>query len=460
MINASLSLLHRLLPNSTLQQDVTFSGITTDSRHIQKSNLFIALRGEHFDGHNFVNEVMSKQAAAVIVDTPPENKNIPALITPDTKAALAIIAEYWRSQFSLPIIAVTGSNGKTTVKEMIANILRCAYGDPHYLATQGNLNNDIGVPLTLLRLENTHRAAVIELGMNHPGEIDLLAKITKANVAIVNNAQREHQEFMQSIKAVAEENGQVIRHLPNNGVAVFPNDDTYTALWENYTQERKERKSFTFGLNSKANVSADYTLHAFGSDITIHTPSTHIEIALSAAGLHNVRNALAATAATLSIGISPDAIQKGLNTFEPVKGRLQKKVLHQGATLIDDTYNANPDSVRAAIDVLAYANSPRIFILGDMGEVGDEGVAFHQEIGTYAKQKGIDVLLTIGDLAQHATDSFGQGAIHMNDRHTLHEMLTSYITPQSTLLIKGSRFMKMEFTVNYLLQESFYIKEY
>lgn len=460
MINSSLSLLHRLLPNSTLQQDATFSGITTDSRKIQKNNLFIALRGEHFDGHDFVDEVMSEQAAAVIVDTPPVNKNIPALITPDTKAALAMIAEYWRSQFSLPIIAVTGSNGKTTVKEMVANILRCAYGDSHYLATQGNLNNDIGVPLTLLRLENTHRAAVIELGMNHPGEIDLLAKITKANVAIVNNAQREHQEFMQSIKAVAEENGQVIRQLPHNGIAVFPNDDTYTSLWENYTKEKKERTSFTFGLNSEANVSARYTLHAFGSDITIHTPNANIQISLSAAGLHNVRNALAATAATLSIGISTDAIQEGLNTFEPVKGRLQKKVLHQGATLIDDTYNANPDSVRAAIDVLAYAHSPRIFILGDMGEVGDEGVAFHQEIGAYAKQKGINILLTLGDLAQHATDSFGQGGIHMSDRHTLHEVLTSYITPQSTLLIKGSRFMKMELTVNYLLQESFSIKEY
>jgi UDP-N-acetylmuramoyl-tripeptide--D-alanyl-D-alanine ligase len=329
---------------------------------------------------------------------------------------------------------------------MIASILHAAFGDNHYLATQGNLNNEIGVPLTLFRLEASMQAAVIEMGMNHPGEIARLAQIAAPDVGLVNNAQREHQEFMASVEAVAIENGAVIQNLPANGCAVFPADDVYTPLWTSYAGSRR---ILSFGLDEQAQVRCTYEVKDFGSVLHIHAEGQQFDIQLAAAGVHNIRNALAACAATLAIGITAEKIKQGLEAFAPVAGRLQRKSAKNGALVIDDTYNANPDSVRAAIDVLAVAPAPRTLILGDMGEVGSEGVAFHEEIGAYAKAKHIDEIFTLGELARHASAAFGSDGRHFNDMDELNKVVGN-LDSTASVLIKGSRFMKMERVVQHL----------
>ncbi len=380
----------------------------------------------------------------------PTDLNVPALVVTDTRIALGQIAHYWRQQFTLPLIGVTGSNGKTTVKEMIAAILDAACGAERYLATRGNFNNDIGVPLTLLRLTPACKAAVIELGMNHPGEIAVLSAIAQPTVGLVNNAQREHQEFMESVEAVARENGAVLAHLPADGIAVFPADDTYTSLWREYAGLRK---TLTFGFSADADVRCSYKVNDFGSELSIVSGRQRFVIDLAAAGVHNVRNALAAIACTLAIGIAQDAIVRGLQAFAPVSGRLQRKTAVNGALIIDDTYNANPDSVRAAIDVLAQAAAPRILVLGDMGEVGNEGRLYHEEIGVYARANGIEHVLTMGDLATYTASAFGAGAHHYENLETLNDALAAVVHAHATVLIKGSRFMKMERVVQHLVNQ-------
>lgn len=436
-----------------LAVNTQLTGLSTDSRHIQQGDLFLALRGEHFDAHDFLPKVSAAGAVAVVAERLPAGFDLPALIVPDTKLALAEIARYWRSQFSCPVIAVAGSNGKTTVKEMIASILTAQFGAEHSLSTSGNLNNEIGVPLTVLRLQEQHRCAVIELGMNHPGEIDLLAAVALPTVALVNNAQREHQEFMQSVQAVAEENGSVLLHLPENGVAVFPADDTYTDLWKNMAGASGQRRIVTFGLSKNASVYASHQPGVFGSDIQMHIAGESFPVRLSAAGIHNVMNALAAAACCHSIGVSNQNIALGLQAFQPVNGRLQLKRAQNGARIIDDTYNANPDSVRAAIDVLTQTGSDSILVLGDMGEVGSEGQAFHAEIGAYARASGVAQLLTMGSLAKHSTMAYGAHARHFDDLETLLAALDTCVSPASIVLVKGSRFMKMERVVAHLTKQ-------
>jgi len=437
--------------------DANAVGVTTDSRNVNPGNLFIALRGERFDAHDFLPDVVTSGAAAVLVERMPARLSVPALVVPDTRIALGEIAHHWRQQFTLPVIGVTGSNGKTTVKEMIAAILEQAFGDGNYLATRGNLNNEIGVPLTLLRLTAEHRAAVVELGMNHIGEIALLASIAQPTVSLVNNAQREHQEFMQSVEAVARENGAVIEALPEDGVAVFPADDAYTSLWRNLAAEKGQCKVVTFGLTANSDVTCSYQAGQFGSDMVLDIQGLALSVKLSAAGLHNVRNALAAAASCHAIEIPADAIAAGLESFAPVNGRMQRKSAINGAVVIDDTYNANPDSVLAAIDVLAQAQTQaqalRVLVLGDMGEVGREGSRFHKEVGVHARQSGIEYLLTLGDLAQHSTSAFGAGATHFNDLEDLMQSLKTILVAEATVLVKGSRFMRMERVVQQLVNE-------
>jgi UDP-N-acetylmuramoyl-tripeptide--D-alanyl-D-alanine ligase len=364
---------------------------------------------------------------------------------PDTLVALGRIAHAWRTGFDLPVIGVTGSNGKTTVKEMIASILAAAVGEDARLATQGNLNNEIGVPLTLFRLTASHRAAVVELGMNHPGEIARLAAIAAPTVALVNNAQREHQEFMHTVEAVARENGAVLQALAPSGVAVFPGDDQYTDLWRGLAA----CDVITFGLSDACDVRADYTSNGFGSDLQVSARGAQFAIKLAAAGEHNVRNALAAIACAVGAGVKPDAIVRGLEAFAPVGGRLQRKQAASGATVIDDTYNANPDSMRAAIDVLAAYPAPRILVVGDMGEVGAQGKEFHEEIGAYAQTRGIDTVLATGELARHLAAS---GAQHYEQFDELLAALDKKLgsNTDATVLVKGSRFMKMERVVLHL----------
>ena len=469
MIRGSLEQLVGSIDGARVTRDAYFQGVSTDSRQVMPGSLFVALRGERFDAHDFLGQLAGNPVAGVVVERLPENYPLPAIVVPDTLAALGRIGNFWRRRFSIPVIGVTGSNGKTTVKEMISAILLAAFGADARLATQGNLNNEIGVPLTVTRLTDAHKAAVVELGMNHPGEIARLAAIAEPTVALVNNAQREHQEFMHTVEAVARENGAVLQALPADGVAVFPGDDEYTALWRELAGERQV---LTFGLTDDCDVRATYAATDFGSELKITSFPRRREpnsasaddgakldprlrgddefvVRLNAAGVHNVRNALAATACALAAGIPADAIVRGLEAFAPVSGRLQRKQALSGATVIDDSYNANPDSVRAAIDVLAQYPSPRILVLGDMGEVGTQGPEFHQEIGAYAASRGIDTVLATGDLARHMV---GSGAQHYEQFDELLAALDQTLGSKSdaTVLVKGSRFMKMERVVQHL----------
>ena len=425
--------------------DASFEGVSTDSRKVEAGALFVALVGETFDAHDFLDQVVARDVAAVVVSRLPEGWTLPAIVVPDTLVALGRIAHAWRAQFAIPVIGVTGSNGKTTVKEMIAAILAADVGEDARLATQGNLNNEIGVPLTLFRLDASHRAAVVELGMNHPGEIGRLSAIAAPTVGLVNNAQREHQEFMHTVEAVARENGSVLQALSNDGVAVFPGDDIYTDLWRGLAA----CEVITFGLSDACDVRASYTSNGFGSDLQVTARGAEFSIKLAAAGEHNVRNALAAIACALGAGIGQDAIVRGLEAFAPVGGRLQRKTAANGATVIDDTYNANPDSMRAAIDVLAAYPAPRILVVGDMGEVGAQGKEFHEEIGAYAATRGIETVLATGELARHLAAS---GARHYEQFDELLAALDEKLggNTNSTVLVKGSRFMKMERVVQHL----------
>ena len=436
-------------------EGVSVARVHTDSRSLQAGDLFVALRGERFDANQFIDQAATQGATAVVCEPSGEAAaraaGLPALIVPDSRIALGELAAGWRAQFSLPLIAVTGSNGKTTVTQMIASILRAHAGDAAH-ATRGNLNNDIGVPLTLLALRPQHRISVVELGMNHPGEIAWLARLAQPTVALVNNAQREHQEFMQTVQAVAEENGAVLQALPADGVAVYPLDDAYTALWDGLTGARSHCR---FALAGGDVSAATVLWHAGAWQFTLKTAQGTAPVNLRIAGRHNVKNALAATACTLSAGVPLATVVQGLTAFEPVQGRSRALSLSAGRiSLVDDTYNANPDSVRAAIDVLAELPGPRLLVLGDMGEVGNQGPEFHAEVGAYAAEKGIDALFTLGELSLHAHRAFGsQKGQHFADMAALQAAMTAVWRSVSSILVKGSRFMKMERVVQTLQEQ-------
>jgi UDP-N-acetylmuramoyl-tripeptide--D-alanyl-D-alanine ligase len=417
--------------------DPEFNGVSTDTRTLRAGDLFIALRGERYDGHAFLGQAKASGAVAAMVDRNYGGEfPMPVLVVEDSRLGLGMLAHDWRAHFSPRLVAVAGSNGKTTVKEMLASILRRHAGERAVLATAGNLNNDIGLPLTLLRLRAEHAWCAIELGMNHKGEIAYLAKIAAPTVALVNNAQREHLEFMNSVEEVAAENGSVYGALPPDGVAVVNADDGQAAF---FRQCAGRRRIVEFGLQAKAAITGGYSLKPLTSEISIKTPAGDTRATLAIPGLHNVRNALAAAACAHGAGVSPASIGEGLTAFRPYAGRLQVKRAASGATLIDDTYNANPDSVRAAIDVLASCPSPTVLVLGDMGEVGTQGTEFHREVGAYARTRGISSLLALGPATRDAVDAFGPGGRHFEKL----EELISNVNGKS-ILVKGSRFMKME----------------
>ena len=452
----TLAQAHAQLPGSRLVGDgaTEIRRVHSDTRSLQAGDLFVALKGERFDAHDFLAQAKASGAVAALAERGLEAAGLSGLQVADTQAALTMLARHWRQRFHLPLIAVTGSNGKTTVTQMIASILRAWLGEAAF-STTGNLNNHIGVPLTLLRLrqndETWHRAGVVELGMNHPGEIAELAAIAAPTVALVNNAQREHQEFMASVEAVARENGSAISALGSAGVAVFPADEEHAPIWHVLAGNRP---SLTFALTGPADVTchAEWTQDHWA--VLLETPAGAVTLQLQVAGWHNVKNALAAAACALAAGCPLDAIGRGLEAFAPVKGRSQVKRLARSggdATLIDDTYNANPDSVRAAIEVLASMPGPRWLVLGDMGEVGDQGPAFHREVGAFAKARGVDALWTLGTASAHAAAAFG-GARHFDTMAALIQAL-----PQApafnAVVVKGSRFMKMEQVVAALLAD-------
>ena len=433
--------------------------VHTDTRSLQPGDLFVALKGERFDAHDFLPQAQAQGAVAAIAHSGLVAAGLPGVEVPDTGLALGELARLWREQFSLPLIAVTGSNGKTTVTQMVASILRAAAGSAAH-ATQGNLNNHIGVPLTLLRLRAEHRLAVIELGMNHPGEIADLAALALPTVALVNNAQREHQEFMGTVEAVARENGQVIGALREGGTAVFPSDDDHTRVWRELAAGHRV---LTF---SDSDAAADvHALSAQWQDgswaLHFTSPAGEQRCRLHIAGRHNVRNALAAAACALAAGVSLAHIAQGLTVFEPVGGRSRALSLHFGErqlTLIDDTYNANPDSVVAAIHVLAELPAPRLLVLGDMGEVGEQGLAFHLEVLRQARASGIEAVHCAGDWMRQACAALqatGEPAPrHWADVAELAAFVASAVgandSPVRSVLVKGSRFMRMERVVQAL----------
>jgi len=444
---------------------VSFKRVHTDSRTVEPGDLFVALQGECFDANHFLAQAQAKGAVAALCQDTQSGvtealvraAHLPGLLVPDTRQALAELATHWRAQFKLPVIAVTGSNGKTTVTQMIAAIL-CAYQPQAFLATQGNFNNDIGVPLTLLRLRAGHAIAVVELGMNHPGEIARLAAMAQPTVALVNNAQREHLEFMATVQAVAQENGSVIDALAADGVAVFPADDPYSALWRTKAGPRPVLQfSLAGGATGTVDVVGRQAQWAGDAwQVTANTPAGSLSYTLHIAGRHNLKNSLAALACTLAAGVPLAAIAQGLSAFAPVKGRCCAQLRQQGEraiTLVDDSYNANPDSVRAAIDVLASLPAPRLLVLGDMGEVGEQGSALHGEAGQRARELGIDTLFTLGDLAALAAKGFGNGR-HFESIEALQSAVLAELPQVGSVLVKGSRFMKMERVVQAIIEHT------
>ncbi|MCC6915998.1 UDP-N-acetylmuramoyl-tripeptide--D-alanyl-D-alanine ligase [Nitrosomonas sp.] len=422
-----------------------FTGISTDSRTLKPGDLFIALSGEQFDGHCFIPAAIEKGAVAAMVSTDtaiiPTQPGFGWIKVGDTRLGLGQLAAYWRRRFTLPLVAVTGSNGKTTVKEMIAAIFRCEFGSPNILATTGNLNNDIGVPQMLLQLNSRHVRAVIEMGMNHAGEIAYLSRLAAPSIAVITNAGTAHIEHLGTTEAIALAKGEIFAGLEKQGIAIINADDSHASLWR---QLAGNRQIMDFGMHGTATVRAQQIASVSDGRWLFHLPNDKLEITLQVPGYHNVYNALAATAAATAAGISTHSIVEGLSRFTGAPGRLQKKAGLNQSVLIDDTYNANPDSMQAALNVLAGMPGKKILIMGDMGELGAEGAALHHRIGQQAEKAGVDMLLALGELSRQSVIGFGQGAQHFSDLDTLLEKAKSCLDEHASILVKGSRFMKME----------------
>jgi UDP-N-acetylmuramoyl-tripeptide--D-alanyl-D-alanine ligase len=429
--------------------DVEFTSVGTDSRAITQGQLFVALKGDHFDGHDYVAQSLAQGAAAALIEN---NENAPAVKVKDARLALGDLAAYWRKKINAPIVAITGSNGKTTVKEMLAAILKVAAGsDSKVLATQGNLNNDIGMPLTLLRADSHHSYVVLEMGMNHSGEISYLTNIAKPNFALVNNAGLAHVGELGSVEAIAQAKGEIFQGLALDGTAIINADDVYSDLWKSLASKYQQ---ITFGLEATADVTASYELNGSTSHVSLKGPNGEVEFTLPASGLHNVKNALAASTAAIALNVSLQSIAEGLSGFSGAKGRLQQKQGQFDAQVIDDTYNANPASMKAAVDVLSAREGKRFMVMGDMGELGTDAGLMHAEIGSYAKQSGIDALFVLGDLSQEAVKAFGSGAQHFENAESLSEAVLNRMDKVTTVLVKGSRFMRMERVVDKITKNS------
>jgi UDP-N-acetylmuramoyl-tripeptide--D-alanyl-D-alanine ligase len=438
MIKLSLTDIAKQLSLNTPTQEATFTGLSKDTRSLPPGCLYVAIRGEQFDGHDFVEEALKKGASAALVDHKVDS-DIPQLIVKDTLETLGKIATSWRDQFNIPYIGVTGSNGKTTLKNMIASILTaaCHNETKHVLATEGNLNNNIGVPFMLARLNKDHRYAVIEMGMNHFNEIAYLTHMVRPQVAIVNNAAEAHLEGLKDVAGVAKAKGEIFQGLAKNGTAILNRDDAHFDYWKGLV---KEHAVITFGLDQPADVTASIS----NQHITIKTPKGDIDVKLPLLGKHNVRNATAATAATLALNIPLSAIKMGLEKMQPAKGRMQQYVLANGARVIDDTYNANPVSLQAAVNTLATFSGKKILVLGDMKELGPDTKQLHFSSGEKIRAAGINQVLTFGELSAATSEAFGENAQHFTERDKLIDALKPLLNKDVTLLVKGSRSMKME----------------
>lgn len=428
-------------------QDVRIESVDTDSRRIQAKQLFVAIKGERFDGNTFAAEALVQGAAAVLISDATLNVQ-PAVLVDDTRIALGKLANHWRQQINVPVVAVTGSNGKTTTKEMLSAILARAAGSKEAVhATQGNLNNDIGMPLTLLKARAQHRYIVLEMGMNHLGEIAYLSHIAQPDVAVINNAGTAHIGELGSRENIAKAKGEIFEGLSDKGIAVINADDAFADYWQSLNTTRSVN---TFALKHTADVTAEYVEQTNASQINLVTPSGGVTFNLPILGTHNVYNALAASAVAVALGVSNADIADGLAHFGGVHGRLEYKQGLNGAVLIDDTYNANPDSMKAAINVLAHLETTRIFVMGDMGELGADAAAMHSAVGAYAATHQVHQFYTLGENSQLASDAFGTTAQHFNDVDALANYVKTKMKKGVTVLVKGSRFMKMERVVKLL----------
>lgn len=431
--------------------DVRFAGCSIDSRTVQQGNLFIALRGARLDGRGFVRSAIENGACAVMTESSDPDDTMPLLVVNDSRKAMAALAGSWRNDFQIPLIAATGSNGKTTVKEMIRSILE---QDASVLATRGNLNNDIGVPLTLFGLDKQHQYAVIEMGANHPGEIAELSRIARPDVALITQCAPAHLEGFGSVEGVATAKSEIYSGLTTDGCAVVNADDEYADYWRGvasaYTQ-------LSFGITHPADISAtDLVFHpeTGKTRFTLKTPAGSVSIMLPLAGKHNVLNALAAVACCTALQIPIANMQQGLEEMSHVHGRMQMKIASSGARVFDDTYNANPTSLKAGLQVMSSYPGKLWLVLGDMGELGDYSEDLHRQAGEMAREQGVERLYALGRFSRHAVDGFGQGARYFSQMEELLTSLKPELGAGITVLVKGSRFMAMDRVVNALMEGS------
>lgn len=434
----------QLKNKGVVDDSLVIDRVTTDSRDVRPGDLFIALRGEHFDGHKFIAQAQAKGAVACIADREVVD-SLPTVCTTDTTLALGRLAASWRARFELPVVGITGSNGKTTVKQMLGAILS-ANGHAG-VVTEGNLNNHIGVPLTLLRLSEASRYCVVEMGMNHLGEIDYLSRLVKPEVAVITNASAAHLHGVGDINAVASAKGEIFSGLSVDGTAILNQDDQFAQYWRGLVTSNPV---LYFGLNVGADVTAEYRLAPQHTDLVLFTPSGRLSVTLPVPGLHNVYNAMAATAAAIALGVDGARIARGLETFESAPGRLRFTAAPNGARMIDDTYNANPASMFAAIDVLTEQPGRHVGVFGDMAELGEQGEQGHRDVLAYAHNKGVRHILTFGPQQRRAGLSLDIGVRAFEDIDQLVAACLASCEPGTTLLIKGSRSMRMERVVQAL----------
>lgn len=433
-----------------LGRDGRIEGVSTDTRTLNRGELFVALKGPSFDGHAFLDAAREAGAAGALVQAEVKTA-LPVIEVTDTRKALGELACAWRSRFDIPLVAVTGSNGKTTVKEMIGSILTV---ESPTLVSTGNLNNEIGVPLVLCRLRPEHRYAVVEMGMNHPGEIGYLSQLAKPTVAVITNAASAHLEGLGTVQAVADAKGEIMYGLAPGGVAVLNRDDAY---FEHWTRMAAGHLVLSFGMGSACDVHPSECpwTEPGGGPVTsngfrLHVKDRTVDVDLPLLGRHNVMNALAAAAAAYAVGVELDQIKTGLERMKAVPGRLCLRPGVEGAQILDDTYNANPASVIAGIDVLAARPGRRIIVLGDMFELGSEARALHEQVGDHARRRGIDELHGFGDMSEAAVAAFGPAGVHHRSREDLVRRLRAEAGADTTFLIKGSRRMRMEEVVEAL----------
>ena len=451
MIEMQLSEAAVMINAKHVGDDAFFSSVSTDTRSLKKNDLFVALSGENYDGHNYVKQAKDLGAVAAMVSREIQEK-LPVLLVPDTRKGLGQLASVWRDRLELSLVAITGSNGKTTVKEMLASILG---QQGEVLSTKGNLNNEIGMPLTLLRMQDHHEFSVIEMGANHKGEIDYLTGLAKPDVALITNAASAHLEGFGSVEGVAQAKGEIFSGLDSNGTAIINADDDYAGYWKSLIGKRRV---VTFGIDNEADLKAEWKQKEGFTEVCMYTPSGQIMLKLALPGRHNVMNALAAAAAAYSLGINNESIKKGLETMRAVKGRLQFIEGVSGMQVLDDTYNANPSSLQAALNVLSSLPGRRWLVLGDMAELGLDSEGLHRQAGLQARESGVERLYLTGRNSEFAAQSFGFGACFIEDKARLVEAVSadwkSEGEMQGTVLVKGSRSMKMEEVVDLLAAEN------